>query len=90
MMSHELNKLDQYLGVPIGTSYRVVVQHQNPAELNQKLIQHGIALDDYGMVPKSQRAAWKTLMQAAMVDQRYWKDKDLLLPEATVISLEEK
>jgi hypothetical protein len=88
-MPHDLEKLDLYLGVPTGTSYRVIVQHQNPAELNPKLAPYGIALDSYGMVPKNQRAAWKVLMQTAGVDQRYWKDKDLLLPEAKITTLGE-
>ncbi len=87
-MAHELDNLDRYLGVEIGTSYLVLVKHQNPIQLNAKLESQGIALDEFGMVPKSQHNAWKTLMQLAGVSSRYWKDKDLLLPEAIVTNLE--
>lgn len=82
-MPHELEKLDRYFGLEPGTSYTVLIQHRNPAPLNPSLAPHGIVLDEYGMVPKNQHENWQRLMKAAGISQVYWKDKELLLPEAS-------
>lgn len=87
---HELDKVDQFLKVEIGTTFRTIIKHENPAILNQKLLDFGILLDEFGMVPKENRLAWKRLMQKVGVSKRFWKDKDLLLPESTITSLEEQ
>ncbi len=79
---HELDKLDIHLNLPIGTSRNALVGHCGSEKLKTALLEHGINLDDYGIVPKHQHGAWKTLMQAAGVGQKYWKDKDLLVIEA--------
>lgn len=87
---HELDKVDQFLGIEIGTTYKTIIKHQNPAVLNQKLLDFGVLLDEFGMVPKNCHMAWKQLMQRIGVSARFWKDKNLLLPESTITSLEEQ
>lgn len=85
---HELDKLDVLLGLPIGTSRSSIVRHLPPQILNSKLAKYGIILDEYGMVAKDQREAWRSLMIEAGVSSRYWKNKDLLVPDAIITTLE--
>ncbi len=75
-MPHELDKLDKFLGVEYGTSYTTVILHLNPTILNTYLNKYGISLDQYGMVPREQKNAWKKLMQLASISPKYWKDDD--------------
>ncbi len=86
-MSHELSKLDAFLNLPDGASYEVIVRHGAPTLLNARLFPYGVQLDGDGMLDKSQRPAWKALMQRAGIGKRYWKDPDLLLKEAAVADL---
>lgn len=86
-MNHELEKLDKFLGLPIGTSYDVLIRHNDPRLLNDKLRFRGIVLDHDGILPKAQRGKWRQLMTEAGVHKRYWKDPELLTEETTIDSL---
>lgn len=86
-MVHELDKLDNFLDIPIGTSYRVLIQHSNPDLLNTKLVDQGIILDQDGIVPKSQRAKWKELMIKAEISSKYWRDPESLILDSPIEDL---
>jgi len=79
-MSHELDKLDKHLELPIGTSRSVVCSHKDPTLLNEKLAKYGIELTHIGMLPKEQQPKWQALMKELGVAERYWKNKDRLTP----------
>ena len=87
MTKHELTKLDMFLDVPEGTSFNILIKHNDPRILNKKLMIYGITLDEYGLVSKHQRGKWKQLMQQAGISKRYWKDPDLLIEDVTIDDL---
>jgi hypothetical protein len=86
-MKHELDKLDVFLNIPIGTSKGVLIGHLDPRIINEKLSAYHIILDSYGMVPKGQRNNWKLLMQFAGISRKYWKDPDELFLEKKIDDL---
>ena len=83
----DLFRVDEHCGLPRGTTFKVVCLHGEPSLLNEKLVEFGIQLGDWGMVPKHQRPQWKALMQKLGVGQEYWKDPDLLVPPMKIEDL---
>jgi hypothetical protein len=81
---NDLFLVDEHFGLPRGTTYKTICLHAEPTLLNEKLAARGMQLGDWGMLPKEQRPQWKALMQELGVAQEYWKDPDLLVPEARV------
>lgn len=71
---HDLHKLDVYLGLEKGTTYKTINCHGDPALLNTKLIQFEIHLKPFGDVPQEERTKWKELMIAAGINQFWWKE----------------
>ena len=86
-MEHELNKLDRLLQLAPGSTYNVIVKHQNPTELNGRLAEYDIQLDEIGMLPHDQQDQWKQLCLLADIDKKYWKDQDLLNTDKQVLDL---
>ena len=95
MQGHPLNELDdpipenddlflvdEHFGLPRGTTYKIVCLLGEPTLLNEKL--DGIQFGDWGLLPKAQHPQWRALMQEVGVGQQYWKDPDLLVPDATI------
>lgn len=78
-MNHELNKVDEFFGMPIGTTYTVLIDHANPSTINSHIAKYGIMLDEHGFVPVCMRTAWKELMREIGVSSRYWKEVDKLI-----------
>lgn len=85
-MTHELNKLDYFLDIALGTSYSVLICHGDPTELNRHLAQHYVVLDADGCIPKEQRSQWRTLMECLGINRRYWRDPDLLNEDSIPIT----
>lgn len=86
-MEHELNKLDRLLQLTPGTAYKVIIQHQHPGEMNHKLAEYDVILDDNGMLPKNQLQQWQKLCLLADISKRYWKDQDLLNTDKQILDL---
>lgn len=69
---HELDRLDVVLGLDIGTSKSVLLNHADPSVMNVALERHGIRLAQFGRVIADQRPAWVQLLKSAGVSSRYY------------------
>lgn len=73
----ELNKVDVFLDLPLGTTYNVIGLHGNPSLLNEKLAPFGIHLEEmFGFVPKKQWNKWNALLEKCDIKCTYWKTED--------------
>ncbi len=75
----ELNKLDTLLGLPAGTSRSVIANcdQTHLRQVNDRLVEYNIVLDDDTSVPAQHKAAWRTLMQKAGIGNVWWLDDSL-------------
>ena len=73
----ELELLDEYLGVPPGTTYGTLFGLQEKSLLRQKLLPFGIELNKHGDVPKEQRPEWRALVKSLGIGPAWWLDPDV-------------
>ncbi len=82
--------VDKYLGLDLGTTFKVIKCHCNPQVLNEQLKKNNIPLQfqDFGVLPKQLRNLWKEFVEKLGVDKEYWMDNDLLVPNRAIEILE--
>jgi hypothetical protein len=72
----ELEKLDDFLALPRGTSRSVLSLHERDlvTAVNEKLVVFGLRLDEDTTVAAACRPAWKALMQRLGISNAWWYD----------------
>ena len=73
----ELELLDEYLELPLGTTYATLVKGADWTLIGQKLLAFGIELNRYGDIPKEQRPEWQQLVKSLGIGPGWWLDPDV-------------
>lgn len=73
-----LERVDDFLSLPKGTTYKIVILHGDSTVLNEKLSDYEIRFDPDGILPREYRPKWKSLMQYLGVSKEYWMDPEAL------------
>ncbi len=80
MSQQELERLDEFLGLPPGTTNRTLFGVEDRSLIRERLLQHGIGLDKRGNVPKDQRPRWQEIMRDLGIGREWWFDPSYFDP----------
>lgn len=73
-MKHILTKLDEFLNLPEGTSYGVMVFHEPNRLFTEQLAIYNIKVNQDTSISKEDRPAWMILAQKAGLPPEWWMD----------------
>jgi hypothetical protein len=76
----KLERLDEFLGLPLGTTCRTIFGCEDRSLIGERLALHGIVLDKRGNVPKEQWPRWQELMDRLGIGQEWYLDPAYLDP----------
>ena len=89
VMKHTLTKLDEFLNLPEGTSYGVMVLHEPDQRFTDQLAGHKIQVNEDTSIPKEDRSAWKILAKKVGLSQEWWMEVTSNSSDVEVPSLQD-
>jgi hypothetical protein len=80
---HELDKIDVKLGLPVGLTKSVFVDHntENVTVLRNALVVYGVRINEDTSIPKEDRSAWKSLALSTGLPPEWLMDEELMETE---------